>query len=170
MHADGVGDVAQDQRSQRRHAVPEEGVLLTNDLGGDFKNSSGALVQRFDQPVGSMQPLGQVILLSLAARRLTHPHVILVVDEDAGQGFRIELNNPAALGLRPHQDVGDHRLRERRIEGVPRLRIERSDLLDHLAHISGIHAAHPDQCGDVAGCQPVCQQWQVVEQSLHRRI
>jgi hypothetical protein len=48
VHADGISDVAKDQRSQRRYTMPKEGVLLTNDFGGDLKDGGGTLVQRFD--------------------------------------------------------------------------------------------------------------------------
>ena len=69
MHADRIGDVAQNERSQRLDAAPEKGVLLADDLRRDFEDGGRSLVQRFDQPIRRMQPLGQVILLGLAARR-----------------------------------------------------------------------------------------------------
>ena len=61
VHADRVGDVAQDQRPQRLHAVAEKPVLLPHDLGRDLEDRRGALVQRFDQPVGRLQPVGRGI-------------------------------------------------------------------------------------------------------------
>jgi hypothetical protein len=65
VHADRIGNVAQNQRSQRWHTVTEEGVLLTDDLGGDLEDGDSTLVQRFDQPVRGMQPLVQVIFSAL---------------------------------------------------------------------------------------------------------
>ena len=163
VHADRIGDVAQDQRSQRRYAVTKEGVLVTNDLCGNLEDRGRTLVQRFYQPIRGVEALGKVILLSLAAGRLADPGIIPVVDQDARQGFGVELDDPAALGLRPQQDIGHHGLRQRRIESESRPRVERFDLGDHIGDIHGIDAAHPDQRGDVAGGE----QRQVIEQSLH---
>src|SRR5712691_5609362 len=51
VHADRIRDVAQNQRSQRLHAVTKKSVLLTNNFSGDFEDSGGPLVQRLDQPI-----------------------------------------------------------------------------------------------------------------------
>ena len=58
MHPNCISNVAQDQGSQRWYSVTKESVLLTDDLGSDLKDGRSTLVQRFDQPVGGMQPLG----------------------------------------------------------------------------------------------------------------
>jgi len=81
MHPNCISNVAQDQGSQRWYSVTKESVLLTDDLGSDLKDGRSTLVQRFDQPVGGMQPLGQVIFLSLAARGLANSSVVAVVDQ-----------------------------------------------------------------------------------------
>ena len=53
-------------------------------------------------------------------------------------------------GCAPHQDVGDHRLRQRRVEGERRLRVERPDLGDHLGEVFAVDAADPHQRRAVA--------------------
>jgi len=59
----------------------------------------------------------RVFLLSPAAGRLADPGIIPVVDEGRVVGFfRVELDDPAALGLCPQQDIGHHGLRQRRIK------------------------------------------------------
>ncbi len=83
MHADRIGDLAQDQRSQRRYAVTKEGVLVTDDLCGNLEDRGRTLVQRFNQPIRGVEALGKVFLLSFAAGRLADPGIIPVVDEDA---------------------------------------------------------------------------------------
>jgi hypothetical protein len=45
VHADGIGDVAQNERSQRLDAAPKKGVLLTDDFSCDFENCGRSLVQ-----------------------------------------------------------------------------------------------------------------------------
>ena len=102
----------------------------------------------------------------LFARRPADLRVIAVVDQHARQGLGVELDDPAASGLGPHQDVGHDRLRQRRVEGEAGPRIERFDLGDHLGQILGIDTADPHQRGDVARGQ----QRQIVEQALHRRV
>ena len=163
MHADRLGDVAQDQRPQRLDAATEKGVLLADDFRRDLEDRGRSLVQRFDEPIGRVQPLGQIVLFGLAAGRLADPRAIPVVDQNARQGLGIELDDPAAFRLGAHQDIGHDRLGEWRVEGQPGPRIERFDLGDHLRHVGGVDAAHPDQRRDVAGGE----QRQVVEQSLH---
>ena len=93
MHPNCISNVAQDQGSQRWYPVTKERVLLTDDLGSDLKDGGSTLVQRFDQPVGGMQPLGQVIFLGLATRGLANSSVVAVVDQNAGEGFSIELDD-----------------------------------------------------------------------------
>ncbi len=163
MHADRIRDVAQNQRSQRLHAVTKKSVLLTNNFSGDFEDCGGPLVQRLDQPIRGVQPLGQVVFLGLAACCLAYPRAIPAIDQDARQGIRVELDNPATVGLCAHQDVGHDRLGERWIESEPRSWIERFDLGDHIGHIRRVDPAHPNQRSDIAGGK----QRQVVEQNLH---
>ena len=88
---------------------------------------------------------------------------IAVVDQNPGQGFRVELDDPTAFGLGTHQDVGNDRLGKRRVESEAGARIERFDLGDHVGHIGRIDPAQPDEGGDVAGRK----ERQVIEQSLH---
>ena len=97
VHPDRVGDVAQDQRPQRLHALAKEAVLLAHDLGRDLEDRRGALVQRFDQPVRRLEPLGQIFPLGLAADAAADPGVIAVVDQNPRQRLGVQLDDPAAL-------------------------------------------------------------------------
>ena len=68
--------------------------------------------------------------------------------------------------VRPHQDVGNHELRRRRLVARRRLRIEAADLGDHVRQVLGIDAADRRQPPQVAPRQQV----EIVEQRRHRRI
>src|SRR6185437_3142165 len=58
MHADRLGDVAQDERTQMAHAEAEESLLLPHDLGRDLEDRRRALMQRLHQPIGLLVALG----------------------------------------------------------------------------------------------------------------
>ena len=67
VHPDRIGDLAQDQRAQRLHALAKESLLLAHDLGRDLEDRHRPLVQRLDQPVRRLEPLAQIFPLGLAA-------------------------------------------------------------------------------------------------------
>ena len=100
-------------------------------------------MQRFDQPVGGVQPLDQIIFFGLVACRTANLGVVAFVNQNAREGFYVELDDPPAIGLRSHQDIRDHRLREWWIKGEPRLRVERLDFADHVMYVRGIDIAYP---------------------------
>src|SRR6266581_2225048 len=79
VHTDRIGDVAQDQRAQRRYAVTKKGVLVPDDLCSNLKDRRRTLVQRFYEPIRSVEPLGKIVLLGLAAGRLADAGIIPVV-------------------------------------------------------------------------------------------
>src|SRR5258708_9350657 len=111
--------------------MTKKSVLLLDDFARHFKYCRGALVQRLDQPVGRLHSVGHVLALAPAAGSAADPRIIAVVDEDAGQGVGVQLDNPAAVGLYAHQDIGNDWLRLRRIEGKTPARVQGLDLPDH---------------------------------------
>jgi len=58
VHPNSIGDITQNERSQRLDTETEEAVLLSHDFGCYFEDGGRSLVQRFDKPVRSMQPFG----------------------------------------------------------------------------------------------------------------
>ena len=166
MHADGVGDGLQIERAQMLHAVDEEPVLLFDDLGRDLEDGLGALIERAHQPGRGLQVLGEIGLGAVGPRVLGELGVIALVDEDLRQRVGVELDDEAAVGARPHIDVGHDRLHRGRAEGQARLRIETADFGDHVGEILVADAADPPQRGEVA----LGEQIEAADQRLHRRI
>ena len=166
MHLDGFRDVAQDQRFQVLDAIGEEGVLLQGDLARDLEDRGGALVQRLDQPIGRLEALVDVLLVLFGPGVAVDPGVVLGIDQHSRQGFRVQLERPSAVRMRPHQDVRRHRLDHVVQEVRRRFGIEGADLDHHLGEVLFIDAARLDQAGLVA----LRHQVEIVEQCLHRRV
>ena len=69
VHADGVGDGLEIERAQMLDAVREERVLLAHDLGRDFEDGLGALIERADQPGRGLQAFGEIGLVACRSSR-----------------------------------------------------------------------------------------------------
>ena len=140
VHADGVGDGAQIERTQMLDALGQEGVLQPHDLGRDLEDRRLALLQALRQPIGVLQA-GRDEGLVAVARIGGHLGRIAVVDEHARQGLRIQLDMPGAVGGRAHDHVGDERLDRRVAEGAAGLGIETAHFGGHVGDILGVDAA-----------------------------
>ena len=66
-----------------RNAMGEEAVLLAHDLGRDFQNRAGALVERAHQPRRVLQTIGEVGLVAILANRLRQFGVVDLIDQHA---------------------------------------------------------------------------------------
>ena len=147
-------------------AVRKEGILLADDLGRHLEDRPGALVEALDQPVGRLQAIGDVGPVGVVAGAFRHPGVVGLVDEDARQRVRIELDMPAAVRCRAHHGVRYHRLDHGTADGVAGLRIERPHLGEHLGKILGVDPADAHQCPEIAPRH----QFEIGEQRGHRRV
>ena len=114
MHLDGVGHGLEIQRPQMRHAMGEEAILLAHDLGRDLQDGAGALIERAHQPGRVLQAIGEIGFVAVLADRLRQFGIVGLVDQDPRQRVAVELDMPAAVGARPHIDVGHHGLNPRR--------------------------------------------------------
>jgi hypothetical protein len=166
VHADGVGDGFEIERPQVLHAVAEESVLLTHDLGRYFQNGFRALIERSDQPGRALQTVGEISLVLIALRRLGDLGVVDLVHQHLGQRVGIELDDETAVGRGAHEHVRDDRLHQRGSEGEPGLRVELADLGDHVAQVFLAHAAELAQGGEIAPGQKV----EMRDERLHRGI
>ena len=150
MHADGVGDDAQVQRPQMLHAVGQKGVLLAHDLGRNFQDRAGALIEGTGQPRRRLKTFGEEILFLFGFCRLRHARVIALIDEHARQRIGIELDIPRPVGCGPHEYVGNDRLHHPAAEGEPGLRVEAADLGDHVGQIFFIDGGDALQDAEIA--------------------
>ena len=150
VHADGVGDGLEIERTQMLDAVGEEGVLLAHDLGRHLEDGLGALIERADQPGRGLQAVGEIGLVLVALGGLGDVGVVALVDQHFRQRVGIELDHEAAVRPRPHEHVRHDRLHQRRSEGEARLRIELADFRDHVGQVFLVHAADPAQRREVA--------------------
>ena len=166
MHADGLGDGFEIERAEVLDAAGEECILLAHDFVGDFQDGAGALVERAHQPGGALQAFGEVGFFGVAPRRRRDLGIVALVDQHLRQGVGIELDDPAAVGSRPHEDVGHDRLHHRRAERQAGLRIEAADFRDHVGEVFVAHAADFLQRGKIAPRQQI----EPGDQGLHRRI
>ena len=89
--------------------------------------------------------------------------VIALVDENARQNLRVQLDMPGAVLGRVDIDVGNHRDHRPAAVATPGLGVEPADLHDHVAKILLVNSADLPKRGEVAPGQ----KRQVVEQRLH---
>ena len=116
MHLDRVGHRLEIERPQMRDAVGEEAVLLAHDLGCDFENGAGALIERAHQPGRVLQTVGEIGFVAVLADRLRQLGIIGLIDQHARQRVAVELDMPAPVGPGAHINVGHHGLHARGAE------------------------------------------------------
>ncbi len=123
-------------------------------------------MQGFDQPVGRLELLADIVLVVLVGDLRCHHGVIGLIDQHLGQGVGVQFNQPATARIGPDEDIRDHRLGGRHVEAGRRFRIKRAQIGDHVAEVFLIDAADLAQLGKLTGREQV----EIVEQGLHRRI
>ena len=154
MHFDRVGDGAQRQRFQMRHALAEEILLAADDLARDLDDGLLPLVERLHQPVGAGQAIGEPglgILVLLAGRQFD---IIAAVDQHAGQGGAVDLDAPS-FGSGAHEQVGGDRRGAVARKFKAGFGIIAAQLADHVGQILLIHPADAAQLGQRALGQQV---------------
>ena len=166
VHVDGLGDVTQHQRTQVLHAFGKKTVLLAHDLGGHLEDGGRPLMKGFHQPVGRLEAAADVLLVLSGAGGAADLRVVVIVDQDPGQGVAVEFDDPAAAAPGADEHVGRDRLGRDLVERERRLRVQRPDLGHHVGHVVRVHAAHRHQRAEV----PLGHQVQVVQQGLHGRV
>ena len=90
MHRDGIGDRLQVERPQVLNTMCEECILLAHNLFGDAQNGARPLVETFDQPVGRLQAIDQLVVVFAVFRGLSDLRQICAIDQDAGQRVAVE--------------------------------------------------------------------------------
>ena len=135
MHLDRVGDGPEVERPEVLDAEHQEGVLLAHDLAGDLQDGPGALVQALHQPGGIGLALRHVELVLAARGGGGNARQILVVDQDAGQRFGIELDDPCAFGRGSDDHIGNDGLNRLGAEGMAGLGVERAEFGDHVLEV-----------------------------------
>ena len=94
MHLHGLGDVLEDHRLHVLVAVLEECRLPLHDATGDFQQRLVADFQAADQPARFLQLRAQHRVIGGTADETG----IALIDADARQARRIDVDGPAALG------------------------------------------------------------------------
>ena len=148
------------------HPLRQERILLAHDLSCDLEHRARPLLEAAGQPIRVLQAFGDESLVALLQRAGRHSRMIVLVDQHAGQGGRVELDLPASVRMRTHMHVGHHRLHDAAAEGEAGLRIERTQLREHVENILLLDPAEPRQSGDVAFGDEI----EAREEGLHRRV
>src|SRR6516164_1513312 len=102
VHADGVCNGPQVERTQVLDTVCEEAVLLAHDLGCHLQDRLGALVERTHQPGRRLQAIGNIGPVLVAFRGSDDFRMILLVHQDFRKRVRIKLDHVSAI--RPGAD------------------------------------------------------------------
>src|SRR5262245_6650845 len=105
MHADGFGHSFKIERLEMSNSEPQEPILLAHDLGCDFENGLGALIERADQPARGLQALCEVSLFTRIFRSFRDLGVIALADQNFGQRIRIKLDDPVAIRALAYKHV-----------------------------------------------------------------
>ena len=166
MHANGLGNVTQDQRAQMRHPVAKEPVLLADNFGRHLHDGGRALMQGLHQPVGSLQLFTHEAAFFAVAQTSPDFRDIFFIDQNPRQRIGIQLKMPVAIARSAHQNIGDHRCSHLAIGRAAGARIERFDLVDHVMQIIGIDTANPAQPVKFA----FRQQFKIGQKGRHCRI
>ena len=107
MHFNRARDVFQNKGLQMMHAAHEKSFLLADDFARDFQNRRRALMHGFDEPIGLLPMVGNVVFVSFLRGRRLNLGIITFVCQNARQRFGVELDVPAAIRLGTQKNVGD---------------------------------------------------------------
>src|ERR1700722_1459661 len=97
VHADGLGDGLEIERPQMLDAASKKRILLADNLVGDFEDGPGALVEGANEPGGTLQALGEIGLVGVAAGRRGDLGVVTLIDQNLGQRIGIEFYQPRTV-------------------------------------------------------------------------
>src|SRR5690606_9595058 len=139
VHPDRLSDLAERQGTHMRYTVEEEALLLLDDLARDLDDRALTLVKRANEPVRTGELFGQPRLAAGGAS-FGEFGIIAPVDEQAGQGGAIDLDDPA---FRSPADikVGHDRLRPLPAEFEAGPRVIAAKLADHVGEILFVDSA-----------------------------